>query len=202
MSAMKACDMVDRLYQQFDALSLKYDVFKIDVVGDAYMATTNLVKDQSDDHVSRLAQFSIEAMKTAGQTLIDVDDPSKGFVQIRIGFHTGPVISDVVGSRLPKYSVFGDSVNTASRMESSSTPGRIQCSSTSAKILKKQNPAIRTISRGSINIKGKGSMKTYWIGDPIESSDAGSQLQTSVQGLQVRVVSARSTKGPQTMIEI
>jgi class 3 adenylate cyclase len=168
MSAMKACDMVDRLYHQFDALSHKYDVFKIDVVGDAYMATTNLVKDQSDDHVSRLAQFAIEAMKTAGQTLIDVDDPSKGFIQIRIGFHTGPVISDVVGSRLPKYSVFGDSVNTASRMESSSTPGRIQCSSTSAKILMKQNPAIRVISRGSTNIKGKGSMKTFWIGDPIE----------------------------------
>jgi class 3 adenylate cyclase len=175
MSAMKACDMVDRLYHQFDALTHKYDVFKIDVVGDAYMATTNLVKDQSCDHVSRCAQFAIEATKIASETPVDVDDPSKGFIQIRIGFHTGPVISDVVGSRLPKYSVFGDSVNTASRMESSSAPGLIQCSSRSARILMAQNPAIPLLPRGFIKIKGKGTMETFWVNELNDSSESSEQ---------------------------
>ena len=183
LTARKTCDMVDRLYHQFDALTFKHEIFKIDVVGDAYMATTNLVKDQSSDHVLRLAQFSLDAIKVANQTPIDPDDPTKGFVQIRVGFNTGPVISDVVGSRLPKYSVFGDAVNVgkctfgifggrshpplpASRMESSSAAGRVQCSEGSAMILLKQAPDFPLECRGRIKVKGKGSMRTFWVNEP------------------------------------
>jgi len=129
------------------------------------MAITNLVKDQSTDHVKRAALFSKDAIKAASETLIDEEEPEKGYVQIRVGFHSGPVIADVIGSRLPKYGVFGDTVNTASRMESNSEAGRIHCSEFSATILKSQDPDIRVIHRGSIKIKGKGQMVTYWIGD-------------------------------------
>jgi class 3 adenylate cyclase len=110
----KVCNFLDRLYQKLDDLSRdsKYEIFKCETIGDAYMAITNLVTDQKADHVKRCALFAIEAVKAAGETLIDVDDPSRGYLQIRVGFHTGPVISDVVGSRLPKYGVFGDAVNT------------------------------------------------------------------------------------------
>jgi len=161
----KVCLMLDRLYQKFDHLSQKHDIFKIETIGDAYMAITNLVKDQSTDHVKRAALFSKDAIKAASETLIDEEEPEKGYVQIRVGFHSGPVIADVIGSRLPKYGVFGDTVNTASRMESNSEAGRIHCSEFSATILKSQDPDIRVIHRGSIKIKGKGQMVTYWIGD-------------------------------------
>ena len=135
------------------------------LVGDAYMAITNLVKDQSTDHVKRAAAFSKDAIKAAAETLIDEDEPEKGYVRIRVGFHSGPVIADVIGSRLPKYGVFGDTVNTASRMESNSEAGRIHCSEVSATLLRAQDPDIRIIRRGNIKIKGKGEMVTYWIGD-------------------------------------
>lgn len=156
-------DMLDRLYLKLDDLSHKHDVFKIETIGDAYMCVTNLVKDQNEDHAKRIAQFSIDAIQAAHETLVKLDDSSMGSINIRVGFHSGPVIARVVGSRLPKYSIFGDTVNTAARMESNSETGKIQCSDRSATLLKKQCPKIRLIPRGRIAVKGKGDMETFFV---------------------------------------
>lgn len=107
----KVCDMLDRLYLRFDEICGQHDIFKIETIGDAYLAVANLHKDQTTDHAKRIAEFAINAVQAASETLIDEEYPEKGHVQIRVGFHTGQVISDVLGSRLPKYSVFGDTVS-------------------------------------------------------------------------------------------
>lgn len=104
--------------------------------------------------------------------MIDLDNPARGFVQIRAGFHTGPVLSNVVGSSQPRYSLFGDTVNTAARMESHSTAGRVQCSEAAASLLEMQGPEIHLGLRGVINVKGKGPMKTFWVIPPAISDDA------------------------------
>lgn len=163
LSPVKVSDMLDRLYLAFDDLSHKHGVWKIETIGDAWMGVTNLVSKQDDSHASRIARFAIDAIQAASETLIDLDNPEMGHVRIRVGMHSGPVLSNVVGSRTPKFSIFGDTVNTSSRMESNSLPGYIQSSTPSALLLMKQDPDLPMKCRGAISVKGKGEMTTYWI---------------------------------------
>lgn len=166
LTAEQVSDMLDRLYNVLDELTSKHDVFKIDTIGDAFMCATNLSKNQDSDHVLRMAEFAVDAIKAAEETLISTEDPSMGFIEIRAGFHCGPLIASVVGKRTPKYSVFGDTVNTASRMESNSHAGRVQCSGRAAELLRRQrgpDSHLKLTSRGTIRVKGKGEMETFFV---------------------------------------
>jgi len=135
------------------------------------MAVTNLVENQHDDHALRIAEFALDAIAGAAATPIDVDNLSLGNITIRVGFHCGAVVASVVGTRNPRYCLFGDTVNTSSRMESNSVPGEVHCSEAAAKILvqqihkAKQVRAVDLIlvSRGVMKIKGKGPMATFFV---------------------------------------
>jgi len=163
LSADKVADLLDRLHSKFDALADDYGVFPVETIGDTYMAVTNVMKDQRDDHVKRIADFSMAAIAAAKIILVDADDENKGFVSIRCGFHSGPVVADVVGTKNPRYCLLGDTVNTASL--SKSLANRIQCSVISSKLLKQQYPSVKLSSRGMIPIKGKGVIDIYWVGE-------------------------------------
>ena len=164
LSPMKVADMLDRLYLQFDALSVQYDVFKLETVGDAYLAVSNLHKKYTD-HSARIARFALHILDAARHTAIDTDLPTETLT-IRVGINVGPVVASVAGNRNPRYCLFGNAINMASRMESTSTPGRIQLSETAAEYISEQALDLkqRICPRLDIqNVKGKGPTKTYWL---------------------------------------
>lgn len=111
------------------------------------MTVTNLVKPHSH-HTSLAAEFALEAIHVASKVPIDSDDPSAGFVQLRMGLHTGPVVTHVVGTKNSRFSLIGDTVNTACAMETHSEPGLIQCSDLTADLLAVQDPALNLRPRG------------------------------------------------------
>ena len=126
---------------------------------------------QNSTHVKRIAEFAIDAVVAASQVQIDEDDPSAGCVHIRVGFHSGSVVSNVIGSLNPRFGLFGDTMNTASRMESLSVSGQVHCSEVSARLLKEQAPDLPIRKRGKVAVKGKGNMITFWVGEPTRGNE-------------------------------
>jgi len=136
LESHQVASMLDRLFSAMDAAAARHGIYKVETIGDCYIGVSNLVESQPDDHASRMAAFSLDAMEAARQTMVDDTDETKGTVQIRAGFDCGPIVGSVVGTTYKKYTIFGNTVNTASRMESTGVPCRIQCSKVTPDILR------------------------------------------------------------------
>ena len=147
--------LLNELFSQFDALTEARGLEKIKTVGDAYMVAGGLPNPRPD-HARAVAELALEMLDLAARRSF----PDGGPVRLRIGIASGPVVAGVIGRRRFSYDLWGDTVNTASRMETTGVPGCIQVTERTRELL---GDCYVFQERGRIQVKGKGKMRTYFL---------------------------------------
>ncbi|KAF2889869.1 hypothetical protein ILUMI_16304 [Ignelater luminosus] len=156
--AMNVVSSMNAIFLCFDTLIDNFKVYKVETVGQIYMVASG-APERTQSHAQNIADLSLCMVKEVANLKI----PSMDKVGIRIGIHSGPAVAGVVGLKVPRYCFFGDTVNTASRMQSTSTSGNINISVTTKDLLPQNR--YRFENRGLVKVKGKGEMETYFLFD-------------------------------------
>ena len=167
-------DILDRLFSHFDALVERHGLEKIKTVGDCYMAAAG-VPDPHPDHARRVARLALDMRDAVRNVTVDGQEG----LELRIGINSGPVVAGVIGRKRFLYDLWSDAVNTASRMESHGTPGHIQITRETYELLKDE---FVCRPRGTIAVKGKGEMETWYLEGPRPEVAASGAARVSRRG--------------------
>ncbi|CAD5969185.1 Adenylate cyclase [Planktothrix tepida] len=155
LSPAQLVEILNEIFSAFDELAEKYELEKIKTIGDAYMVVGGLPTPR-DDHAEAIANMALDMQNIIGQFHLQGNEP----VQMRTGINTGAVEAGVIGTKKFTYDLWGDTVNTANRMESHGIAGKIQVTVATYERLKDK---YIFEERGLIDIKGKGEMLTYFL---------------------------------------
>ncbi|NER03938.1 MAG: PAS domain S-box protein [Okeania sp. SIO3C4] len=162
ISATELVELLNLIFSEFDQLTQKYLLEKIKTIGDAYMVVGGLLI-QQEDHLQAIANMALEMQACLDRICVQ----QQTSLTLRIGIHVGPVVAGVIGKTKFIYDLWGDTVNIASRMESSGIDGEIQVTSVIYQRLKEK---FVFEERGEVSIKGKGNMTTYLLKEKVEAS--------------------------------
>jgi class 3 adenylate cyclase len=158
-SPARIIDILNELFSEFDSFANGLGLEKIKTIGDAYMVAGGL-PEQRPDHAIAVADMALRMLEAVGEIGSRFGEP----LAARIGIHSGDVVAGIIGQHRFIYDVWGDTVNTASRLETLSLPNRIQISEAT---FQRVRDVFHCEARGQLDIKGKGLMPTYFLGPRI-----------------------------------
>eukprot|EP00934_Nitzschia_sp_Nitz4_P001865 Nitzschia sp. Nitz4//scaffold59_size112058//34654//38356//NITZ4_004105-RA/size112058-processed-gene-0.187-mRNA-1//1//CDS//3329555111//1865//frame0 len=166
--------MLESLYGEFDRVASKRGVFKVETIGDCYVAVVGL-PDPRKDHAVVMAKFAKDCSSQMTELMTQLSiqlGPDTEDLALRIGLHSGPVTAGVLRGQKSRFQLFGDTVNTAARMESLGSRNRIHASQATVDQLIKHGKKhwMQTRETRRVEVKGKGQMVTYWV-DPTSPKD-------------------------------
>lgn len=160
--AIKIVRLLNTVYTQFDDILKKHsDVFKVETVGDKYMAVSGL-PEESITHAKSIANLALDIMDVSKE----LRNPNNHLIEITIGIHSGEVVTGVIGKRMPRYCLFGNTVNLTSRTETTGVTGRINVSQYAHAYLKSGpcfDPQFHFTHRGFVKMKGKKDPMDCWF---------------------------------------
>ncbi|XP_037085079.1 uncharacterized protein LOC119105708 [Pollicipes pollicipes] len=160
---LQVISLLNVIYKMYDSQIDCYDVYKIDTVGDAYMVASGLHMRRPDtNHAAEVAHMALDLL-TGTENFVIPHMPGEK-LKIRIGIHTGPVVAGVVGTKMPRYCLFGDTVSTASRLEYTGQPFKIHISSATRSMLEPTQGGFIVVPRGEVDVhRNKPKMETFWL---------------------------------------
>lgn len=159
MDSPTLVENLDHFFKAYDEASQKYAIEKIKTIGDAYMCASG-IPDAADDHAVRLVAFGLEMLVTTESINSMLSLHDEDMWHIRVGIHSGPLIAGVVGKKKFSFDIWGDTVNTAARMEQNSEPARVNVSAATRELLRDY---FTIEERGKVKAKGKGELDMFYV---------------------------------------
>lgn len=164
-SPAEVFQLLEQIFWEFDSLASLHNVFKLGTIGDCYIAVTG-IPDPIDDHAIVLTRFAFDARDKVREVCARLEseglDTAK--LDMRFGIHSGATTAGILRGTKSRFELFGDTINTASRMESTGIGGKIQVSEETAELIRLHSKSRWLTKRDTkIFAKGKGELQTYWV---------------------------------------